>query len=109
MENSVSPSATCAANSRLQERRFELVTGMPPYKAFPLAAFLISEDYFMADKKDSGFTVTDRRLFTADGELRQDTPEETEPPKPVAEAKAQAGATVHEGKGGAVREDLPAP
>jgi hypothetical protein len=31
----------------------------------------------MADKKDSGFTVTDRRLFTQEGELRKDV-EETE-------------------------------
>jgi hypothetical protein len=31
----------------------------------------------MAEKKqDSGFTVTDRRLFTTDGELRSDVPEE---------------------------------
>jgi len=36
----------------------------------------------MAEKKqDAGFTVTDRRLFTADGELRAEVPEE----KPVAE------------------------
>ena len=34
----------------------------------------------MAEKKheQSGFTVTDRRLFTSDGELRSDTPEEAE-------------------------------
>jgi hypothetical protein len=58
----------------------------------------------MAEKKnDSGFTVTDRRLFTSDGELRSDAPEKVEPPKvttkvaqgsaskipePVAEAEA---------------------
>jgi hypothetical protein len=36
----------------------------------------------MAEKKqESGFTVTDRRLFTEDGELRKDVPEEAEPPK----------------------------
>jgi len=36
----------------------------------------------MADKKnDSGFTVTDRRLFTSEGELRSDVPEEVEQPK----------------------------
>jgi hypothetical protein len=44
----------------------------------------------MADKKnDSGFTVTDRRLFTTDGELRSDIPEEVERPKPEATAAAQ--------------------
>ena len=42
----------------------------------------------MANKKreESSFTVTDRRLFTPDGELRSDAPEETAPPiaAPVA-------------------------
>jgi hypothetical protein len=38
----------------------------------------------MAEKRqESGFTVTDRRLFTEDGELRKDAREEAEPPKPV--------------------------
>ena len=42
----------------------------------------------MAEKKqESGFTVTDRRLFTSDGELRSDAPEE----KP-AELAPQASA-----------------
>ena len=31
----------------------------------------------MAEKKQESFKVTDRRLFTADGELRQETSEET--------------------------------
>ena len=41
----------------------------------------------MADKKTS-FTVTDRRLFTSEGELRKDVPEEQEAPasKPPAVA-----------------------
>ena len=40
----------------------------------------------MAEKRTESFTVTDRRLFTADGELRKDVPEETEaaPVKPAA-------------------------
>jgi hypothetical protein len=33
----------------------------------------------MAEKKKESFVVTDRRLFTADGELRKDLPEEQEP------------------------------
>ena len=45
----------------------------------------------MAEKKnDSGFKVTDRRLFTSDGELRSDVPEEVEAPKvevPTSHAK----------------------
>ena len=33
----------------------------------------------MAEKRqESGFTVTDRRLFTEDGELRKDVPEEAD-------------------------------
>jgi len=37
----------------------------------------------MSEKKheQSGFKVTDRRLFTSDGELRTEVPEEPEPPK----------------------------
>jgi len=36
----------------------------------------------MAEKRqESGFTVTDRRLFTEDGELRKDVPEGATPPK----------------------------
>ena len=45
----------------------------------------------MADKKqDSGFTVTDRRLFTSEGELRTDAAEqpETKPESTVAQEEA---------------------
>jgi len=38
----------------------------------------------MAEKRqESGFTVTDRRLFTEDGELRKDVSEEVQGPTPV--------------------------
>ncbi len=49
----------------------------------------------MAEKKheQSGFKVTDRRLFTSEGELRADLPEEVEPPKEPAPAAPQAVAT----------------
>jgi hypothetical protein len=47
----------------------------------------------MAEKKEqSTFTVTDRRLFTTDGELRKDLPEESEPAKPAAQASKPAPA-----------------
>lgn len=47
----------------------------------------------MAEKKtESGFTVTDRRLFTSDGELRSDVAEEVEAPKPEAAAAAKEAA-----------------
>jgi len=44
----------------------------------------------MAEKRDS-FTVTDRRLFTAEGELRSEVPEAQpeERPAPAAAAKSQ--------------------
>jgi Domain of unknown function (DUF1844) len=39
----------------------------------------------MAQKKqEETFTVTDRRLFTSEGELRKNVPEEAESPKPAA-------------------------
>ena len=46
----------------------------------------------MAEKRreESSFTVTDRRLFTPDGELRSDLPEESAPPKPVASVPAES-------------------
>ncbi len=50
----------------------------------------------MPEKKheQSGFKVTDRRLFTSDGELRSDAPEEVEAPKatptPVPQAASPA-------------------
>src|SRR5579864_504165 len=45
----------------------------------------------MADKKqESSFKVTDRRLFTADGELRSDVAEEVESPKASAPTATKA-------------------
>src|SRR6266404_7786755 len=41
----------------------------------------------MAEKKSDTFTVTDRRLFTAEGELRKDAPEEQEAPAEVRPAQ----------------------
>jgi hypothetical protein len=45
----------------------------------------------MAEKKheQSGFKVTDRRLFTSEGELRSEAPEETEVPKAAPPAVTQ--------------------
>jgi Domain of unknown function (DUF1844) len=45
----------------------------------------------MAEKRqESGFTVTDRRLFTEDGELRSDVREEAERPQNAAPAPSVA-------------------
>jgi hypothetical protein len=52
-----------------------------------VAARLGKQEYFMAEKrKDSDFVVSDRRLFTADGELRSSGENEKneEPEKPIA-------------------------
>jgi hypothetical protein len=52
----------------------------------------------MAEKKQESFTVTDRRLFTADGEARQETSEEevssTTLPAPEAKAPVIEDSTV---------------
>ena len=53
----------------------------------------------MAEKRNESFTVTDRRLFTADGELRKETSEEQEvavAPKPVAAAESTSSTKVAE-------------
>jgi len=66
----------------------------------------------MADKKqDSSFKVTDRRLFTSDGELRSDVAEEVETPKPeptgaAKETTAKAPATTD---GEATEREMPVP
>jgi hypothetical protein len=45
----------------------------------------------MAEKRqESSFTVTDRRLFTSEGELRKDAPEEVEESKPSKTAPPAA-------------------
>jgi hypothetical protein len=68
----------------------------------------------MAEKQnDSGFTVTDRRLFTSDGELRSDIAEEVEKPKPeppvtLKESAPQAPQSAA-GDGSATDRDMPPP
>lgn len=71
----------------------------------------------MAEKREnSGFTVSDRRLFTEDGELRKDIAEETSatvaeppkaekapPPQPSVEPKAEAQVPQVTGADGAER------
>jgi hypothetical protein len=61
----------------------------------------------MAEKKnDSGFTVTDRRLFTPDGDLRADIPEEAEAAKPTAQTTAKPAPTETASKPPDVDEQL---
>lgn len=66
----------------------------------------------MADKKnDSSFTVTDRRLFTSDGELRSDVAEEVEIPKPEPASAAKETAAKAPGPtdGAATESEMPVP
>jgi hypothetical protein len=62
----------------------------------------------MAEKKQETFTVTDRRLFTSEGEARQEASEEvstaTAPP-----AAAPAPATVPEQTSGSPQHEIPPP
>jgi hypothetical protein len=44
----------------------------------------------MTEKKNQGFTVSDRRLFTSEGELRKDVAEQAEAP-PQTTAQAEVG------------------
>jgi Domain of unknown function (DUF1844) len=63
----------------------------------------------MAEKKqESGFTVTDRRLFTEDGELRKDVPEEPEAQKVVAPAPAAPAAAKENAPAGNTVTGFPA-
>ena len=59
----------------------------------------------MAEKeKDSGFKVSDRRLFTPDGDLRTDVAEEETPPRPQQTSASAAPAGPP-----AAAPDIPAP
>jgi hypothetical protein len=50
----------------------------------------------MAERKQETFTVTDRRLFTSDGELRKDAPEEQEQPVAIQPPEAAPASRVEE-------------
>jgi Domain of unknown function (DUF1844) len=62
----------------------------------------------MTEKKtESGFTVTDRRLFTSDGELRSDVAEE-EVPKPASTKESSTVQQMPTGvEAGALDRDMP--
>ncbi len=68
-------------------------------------------------KQEETFTVTDRRLFTSEGELRKDVLEEAEAPKPAATSApaaepaptAQAAATGAEKDDGNAEREIPLP
>lgn len=61
----------------------------------------------MADKKDSGFTITDRRLFTAEGDLRRDVDEEKE--RETARPQAAKEQAVPPRPDSQEAQDMPAP
>ena len=68
----------------------------------------------MAEKKqEPSFTVTDRRLFTADGELRNDVGEEAEAPKAPAAPVAKETSPVQEmpqaAAGSPIDREMPTP
>ena len=64
----------------------------------------------MAEKKqDAGFTVTDRRLFTSDGELRSEVPEEAPQPEPVPAPTASTAPAVPEPPAAPLSRGAPQP
>jgi hypothetical protein len=63
----------------------------------------------MAERKqDTGFTVTDRRLFTTDGELRSDVAEKKPAPEPEP-APTAAAAPLESGSPAAADSKVPPP
>jgi hypothetical protein len=63
----------------------------------------------MAEKKTSSFTVTDRRLFTSDGELRADLPEELDQPAPPAEPSSAPSSPAQTAPAEADKQEPPPP
>jgi hypothetical protein len=65
----------------------------------------------MSEKKQESFTVTDRRLFTSEGESRQEGSEEisTSAVAPQVSAPEPAPAIVSEPASGAPQQEIPSP
>ena len=63
----------------------------------------------MAERKQETFTVTDRRLFTADGELRKDAPEEQERPAAAQSTAAKPTAPTTGSSAGSPELQGPSP
>jgi hypothetical protein len=62
------------------------------------------------NKHDSGFTVTDRRLFTSEGELRSDAPEEMETPQTAPSPLAEMPKNTQSiGEPDAMEREMPVP
>ena len=61
----------------------------------------------MAEKKNQTFTVTDRRLFTSDGELRKDVPEEQEIHEPAKPSAARVSSETAETEQAAAEPPIP--
>ena len=61
----------------------------------------------MAEKKNQTFTVTDRRLFTSDGELRKDAPEEQEIHEPAKPSAARVSSETAEAERAASEPPIP--
>lgn len=65
----------------------------------------------MAEKKNdqSGFTVTDRRLFTSEGELRSETREDESPPPVAIPAKDPGATPTSQAATASLEEEMPPP
>ena len=64
----------------------------------------------MPDKKESSFTVTDRRLFTSEGELRSEVPTpQPEPDRPVPASAPKAEAPAQEAAPDVADTEAPPP
>ena len=86
-------SAVAGARTNVCRREFggtvRREAGASEHCANKLMHFLREKSLWLKRKEQSGFKVTDRRLFTAEGELRGDVPEEVETPKAPAPAAVQ--------------------
>src|SRR2546429_51480 len=78
----------------------------PSWPTYRLLKFLNIEGKTMAEKKQESFIVTDRRLFTSDGELRKEVSEEEVSSAPPSPPPAKEPAPMP--KPTAATEELPA-
>jgi len=112
------PAAEAEPNFSASSARLKSCPDTKRTKLLLLDKAPINEEKCMAQKKqEESFTVTDRRLFTSEGELRKDVPVDEDAPKPAAVAAvvpqpapaAQVAATVTDKSDGNAQQEIPPP
>src|SRR5919204_987741 len=87
---------------------FRSAAALPQSKTYHSKTYSESKVVCMAENKKPEFTVTDRRLFTPEGELRLEA-EQEEAREPSSETRSEQTPNLTEPASGSTEETPPAP